>query len=1683
VNRPISFMDFNDIGSPVDSNAPTVEEAKEEQEADLITSGLPDELNPTKSDEPKSETGNININEPEPETQLHYNTDRDYDSYERHTLREEHKVDLNVAFREDTSENNNENIDDTISSPHDGYVNSYAICTSALPLSFDSEGVLKRKVTRGDEDNRTVTILDIGRKKENMILPNVIFFPDKSKGASPKRYGPKRLGKKKEHFMSPEVMDITSEVDSLSDGSVDIERPGECSSHAGDVVTNNGQSRCEDNAPLSASESCAESDDVKDELEFTEDHFGFYTGSVATGISEHFKITDEEKQCRESATNVSATFLEPQTPNEYANIIHSVFPHHMKREENTHSRTFDTTEKTQMKMCTSLKINKKKPKSYEHVSTNNEEISVERQDMDSEIIEICENCRESRDICGCLLFGKVHIFQCTEMLRKPHLASFRYRQMFGKEIPWDIIVSKQGTFAKYLASVKTPIAHDNRLTYRFQLPIDKGLKLIGFEESIDTICTDSIARIQMPSELDKYYANEMNDNDLNSSDDCDESLEADRKFEKLSDVVDSNSTSLHSETSLIEGQFELNVKEVDVSYKCDFLENLIAKSKTSDFAKLNGCVLDAKEFCSVGSKKMKCIPLRIEDDDRRAVCSASFHIRKEQIQNENELRHQTSQPLTNGADLACGHTFSVNEKNKIDLLNTSVSQSSNANSTALSKITVENDLGLGNGHEMESKERQIQEKGEFRKIQIPCFSDGNVVFGEFGKGETSKRENFKSGTSFLTGALNGAGNIQLDVDSGRNKCSDEVIGEQHFGNCISEVQIQNTHDTYNKAMEDKIDLTCEKVLDSNRESGSDDDLQIDPKPSHFGHDSTSSLQVHARNLVSDTNPDAIYLKRTTPASEDDNRLKVMKELGNRAKEQVQKTNTIVSTNSESRTSAHQGSNPVTGVTLGDSLQGIHGHTERLLRGLGLPGIDLPFLRVPNNRLHNAESQDVVRDGERISDFVRSFYEIGDHDMPSDSDSSINSSRSSSPVNAELPGENSRNNVLNAMLSRETAGKDTDSHEAVGGKLPQSEIKSFVETPVSNTDAKEIDICETQPPTPECKENDVLWQKFMQLQLQKCLQITDLPRSFRATVLCVDASHHMAGEPWRQALDSLHRYLDCIASVKHKHQIEEYVALVVVGQAMEVKVHLTTDYCCVEKAIDTIELGGPCLLLPALALSMYCLTSFKYRNTESAHGVTLDNRIIVISSGKIDFHEWYVPNPLGEPNVSSDNRDNSPEEITEPHDDRIEINLQKCDSDTNSLINTDVLLESSKTLCDHVHVILADSSKAELQNNSDAGCNLSSSRKQIAENKSEAVSLLEKGTEYGSVVKESTMQGPQGHGFVILPVRDRQTSEDELPSLISNTASSISGWSWEDCDTELHFVPIGQGPNKLCFDAIKSNFNTEKIIVQIQDEGIDQLARSTHNLHIVGQVTNQMFAAKKEFDPTLFAAIVKHLYPDRTDSDVAEMLKVGERSFLEWVAKNAEEKEPWFSWRFEKSNLPEVGARVIVGPDLEEESKMILSEKGTCVKHTIAEEKVLVFWDNGCSSFHKIGSNEKCEVLPEDTPRDCWPGLQIKLGYSVKRGPHWDYGNQDGGKDKVGRVSYVFKDNTVIVRWPNGTNQLYRYKANGIQDVVISDPDDPYGTKEHTEKMNVRNTLDPNEKRWTFPITIDHDIGGSCEMNK
>ncbi|WAR00904.1 MIB1-like protein [Mya arenaria] len=72
------------------------------------------------------------------------------------------------------------------------------------------------------------------------------------------------------------------------------------------------------------------------------------------------------------------------------------------------------------------------------------------------------------------------------------------------------------------------------------------------------------------------------------------------------------------------------------------------------------------------------------------------------------------------------------------------------------------------------------------------------------------------------------------------------------------------------------------------------------------------------------------------------------------------------------------------------------------------------------------------------------------------------------------------------------------------------------------------------------------------------------------------------------------------------------------------------------------------------------------------------------------------------------------------------------------------------------------------------------------------------------------------------------------------------------------------------------------------------------------------------------------------------------------------------------------------------------------------------------------------------------------------GPDWAYGEQDGGPDQVGHVLHVSRDRSVLVRWPNGRLQNYRYNCGGLYDVVISDADDPLGMEAYTTKMNKRN---------------------------
>jgi len=68
-----------------------------------------------------------------------------------------------------------------------------------------------------------------------------------------------------------------------------------------------------------------------------------------------------------------------------------------------------------------------------------------------------------------------------------------------------------------------------------------------------------------------------------------------------------------------------------------------------------------------------------------------------------------------------------------------------------------------------------------------------------------------------------------------------------------------------------------------------------------------------------------------------------------------------------------------------------------------------------------------------------------------------------------------------------------------------------------------------------------------------------------------------------------------------------------------------------------------------------------------------------------------------------------------------------------------------------------------------------------------------------------------------------------------------------------------------------------------------------------------------------------------------------------------------------------------------------------------------------------------------------------VGSRIRRGPHWKWGNQDGGEGHVGTVVVVGRsgsvsspDKTVVVQWDGGTRTNYRCGYQGAFDLCLLD---------------------------------------------
>uniref|UniRef100_A0A673B0W2 Mindbomb E3 ubiquitin protein ligase 2 n=1 Tax=Sphaeramia orbicularis TaxID=375764 RepID=A0A673B0W2_9TELE len=106
------------------------------------------------------------------------------------------------------------------------------------------------------------------------------------------------------------------------------------------------------------------------------------------------------------------------------------------------------------------------------------------------------------------------------------------------------------------------------------------------------------------------------------------------------------------------------------------------------------------------------------------------------------------------------------------------------------------------------------------------------------------------------------------------------------------------------------------------------------------------------------------------------------------------------------------------------------------------------------------------------------------------------------------------------------------------------------------------------------------------------------------------------------------------------------------------------------------------------------------------------------------------------------------------------------------------------------------------------------------------------------------------------------------------------------------------------------------------------------------------------------------------------------------------------------------------------------------------------------------------------PRQNLPRIILKgifQGVKVVRGPDWDWGNQDGGEGKVGKVVDIRGWDTesgrsvASVTWSNGTTNVYRMGHKGKVDLkYVSDGQGGFYYKDHLPKLGEHAELQRQE---------------------
>ncbi|KAK3584617.1 hypothetical protein CHS0354_005210 [Potamilus streckersoni] len=302
-----------------------------------------------------------------------------------------------------------------------------------------------------------------------------------------------------------------------------------------------------------------------------------------------------------------------------------------------------------------------------------------------------------------------------------------------------------------------------------------------------------------------------------------------------------------------------------------------------------------------------------------------------------------------------------------------------------------------------------------------------------------------------------------------------------------------------------------------------------------------------------------------------------------------------------------------------------------------------------------------------------------------------------------------------------------------------------------------------------------------------------------------------------------------------------------------------------------------------------------------------------------------------------------------------------------------------------------------------------------------------------------------------PEKDR----DEVHANLVDQCEKI----WAEIKVEFVFVPVGDA-NRTILGTLAKGQNGK-----IEEyTNMKRLISLSRNMGLACQIGGHMLPGMKSsdnLDSIFFKSLVAAISPKLTSQEVCDMLEIVEKFHKQMKNQEAgssessvSEKQDTFE-ELRRDKLPPLGTRVRRGHNWKGGNYDSLGP-GTITGHSKQDDNIVyVQWDNGFKFSYEAGS--EVEVIDQPKPSTLVK-LSVCVGCMVRRGPHWQWGNVDGEPGALGTVYRVEHDKTVQVRWQKtGNKGNYRCGCDGMFDVIVCNPEDPYESKITEEVLNKRNT--------------------------